>query len=103
MDNTQQNQTENVKEMPPLACGYVVGLQEDGKFFFEVLGNNNGLLQLLGLHSYAGHRIDCVKDVNQGTGFPVLAQQNLQIAEVLKQISQDLKKLLPSDSKLATP
>jgi len=71
-------------ELPELAVGYVVGLQPDGSFVFEVLGSEPGLVQLMGLNQYASHRITVAKDLNQGYGFPVLAQQINQLGEMLK-------------------
>ena len=71
-------------ELPEVEVGYVVGLKPDGAFVFEVLGDKPGLVQLLGLHKYAEHRLDVAKDINQGYGVPLLAQQLTQVQQILK-------------------
>lgn len=82
----QEEQKGEVKELPQMSCGYAVGVKHDGSFVFEILGDTPGLVQLLGLHKYADHRLTLAKEINQGYGFPVLAQQNAQLAEMLKVI-----------------
>jgi len=82
----QPPQDTQTLQMPTLDCGYVVGLDTQGRFVFEPLGNNQGLVQMLGLHEYAGGRINTAKEVNQGTGYPLLAQQTHQLTEMVKVI-----------------
>jgi len=43
-----------------LKVGYVVGLTPDGKFLFEVVGEDPTLLELLGLQTYAAKQIELV-------------------------------------------
>ena len=38
--------------------GYAVGVREDGELFFEVIGQAGGLIELLGLHTYAKECLD---------------------------------------------
>lgn len=82
----QEQQSEEKKpfEMPEMDVGYLVGLKPDGTFVFEVIGDKPGLVQLLGLHKYAEHRLEVAKDINQGYGIPLLAQTLSQIQQMMK-------------------
>lgn len=71
-------------EIPAMDYGYVVGVKPDGQFVFQTVGNNQGLVQMLGIHQYAGHRLQVATEVNQQYGFPVLAQQVHQLTEMMK-------------------
>lgn len=77
---------QETKELPEMSCGYVVGIKPDGGFVFEIVGPEPGLVQLLGLHKYADHRLKLATDMNQGTGFPLVAQQQGQLSEMLRVI-----------------
>jgi hypothetical protein len=70
--------------LPEMDCAYIVGVKPDGGFVFEVLGDNPGLVQLLGLHKYAEHRLEVAKDINQGYGPALLSQQLGQVGQMLK-------------------
>ena len=60
-------------KLADLSVGYVVGLTNSGDFVFEVLGEHPGLVQLMGLHQYAAHRVQIALEMNQGVGTPLLA------------------------------
>lgn len=83
MPNPEPKELPNIEGM---VCGYVVGLDEEGNLMFEVLGANPGLIQLLGLHTYAEHRLMIAKDVNQGYGVPLLAKQLENVQKTLSTI-----------------
>ena len=103
LEQATQNQ-EEVTEVPELSSGYIVGVEPNGAFYFKLLGKENSLTQMMGLHAYAGHRVELAKEINQGYGFPVLAQQNSQLLEILKQMATSLKNLeSKSESKIITP
>lgn len=83
---TEIPQQEEIKELPEVSCGYVVGIKPNGEFVFEVVGTEPGLVQLLGLHEYAKHRLTVAKDINQQYGVPLLSQQIAQLAQMQKVI-----------------
>lgn len=56
---------------PTVAAGYQVALMSDGRIAFDTFGDRQGLIELLGLHKYAGHRLDLALDMNQNTGTAV--------------------------------
>jgi hypothetical protein len=85
LKNPETTETKPV-EIPPMTSGYVVGIKDTGEFVFEVLGESPGLVQLLGLHKYAEHRLEVAKDINQGYGTPLLAQQLSQVLSMMKVI-----------------
>lgn len=41
-----------------IVFGYAVGIKEDGELFFEIMGQAGGLIELLGLHTYAKECLD---------------------------------------------
>jgi hypothetical protein len=90
-------------KLPELHAGYLVGVQPDGKFVFQALGRCQGLVELMGLHKYAEHRLEIAKDVSQGYGYPALYQQNQQIAQSVQHITELLKVLLNSAMGLKVP
>lgn len=82
----EENETEQVKtlNLSSLKAGYVVGVNDKSELVFEILGKDIGLVEMLGLHEYANHRIDVMKDLNQGYGIPLLSQQLGQVGQMLQ-------------------
>ncbi len=85
-----------------LRMGYVVGITEDGNFVFDVVGKEQGLLELLGLQKFAEAKIKNVLDANQNQGdkllfevgktVGVLAQEVAKLVNTLKKPDNNLKK-----------
>ena len=91
--------TSSVNDIPEIETGYVVGIQPDGMIYFQVLGEKQGLIELLGLHQIAEHRLNGAIDANQGYGYPVVARQIAQLAEYNRQVGETLKVVLNTMSK----
>lgn len=53
-------------KLEDLKSGYIVGLTKEGELVFELFGSDKGLVDILGLHQYAGVRVSVVTDLNQG-------------------------------------
>lgn len=70
--------------LPEMKCGYVVGIQPDGEFVFEVMGEEVGLIELMGLHKYADHRLEVAKDISQAYGPALISQQIGQMNQMVK-------------------
>ena len=47
---------------------YIVGVTQDDQFVFDFAGTDIGLVELLGLHAFAGHRIQKILSQKEGTG-----------------------------------
>jgi hypothetical protein len=60
------------KQDQDLSCGYVVGVKKDGSFVFQVLGEEKGVIQLLGLNQFAKKQINTLTDANLNQGVPLL-------------------------------
>ena len=45
-----------------LSSGYIVGVSEDGRTIFEPVGQKRSLIEVLGLHEFAGSKIAALKD-----------------------------------------
>jgi len=84
-----------------IKCGYVVGLQPDGSIEFHVMGEDAGLVQLLGLHAYAGKRIEIAFETSQNVGNALLAKGFNGIFKQLETIVDMLSK--ETKSKLFLP
>lgn len=85
-----ENPESNAIDINNMQVAYVVGLQPDGNFFFQVFGQRQGLVELMGLHQHVTRRIQVLQDQKSGTG-------DMLTVEALKQlqvISQKLDALL---------
>jgi hypothetical protein len=51
-----------------LKCGYVVGLSQEDHFIFELFGTNKGLVELMGIHQHASHRVNSIYNDQQMAG-----------------------------------
>jgi hypothetical protein len=88
-NENKELQTETKK--PEIILGYAVGLRDDGNFVFELLGKQNGVVQLLGIHEYAERQVQMLVDAQTGTGLPT-------IASMLDHLIELVAKNLPVDS-----
>lgn len=82
MSDAEVQATEAVEEAPmaeevageqqlnlnDLKIGYVVGLTEENNFVFQVFGQSQGLVELLGIHGHANRQIDAVYNNAQVMG-----------------------------------
>jgi hypothetical protein len=99
-----QDEVETKKDKAPnldhLACGYIVGLQPNGDIVWHVLGEQPGLVQLLGLHKYADYRLNIAVDINQGYGMPLVVKQLASLGQtvetILSMLTQGAKQSLSS-------
>lgn len=89
--NNENKELETETKKPEIILGYAVGLKDDGSFVFELLGKQNGVIQLLGIHEYAERQVQILVDAQTGTGLPT-------IASMLDHIISLLPKNLPVDS-----
>lgn len=87
VDKQPESQQVNVDEMK---IAYLVGLQPDGNFLFQVFGQNQGLVELLGLHVHATQRIQILQQQKLGTGDALV----VELAKGLQAIDQKLDTLL---------
>lgn len=76
-----------------LRFGYTVGVDTEGKFVFQLLGNDRGFVQLLGLTKFAEQQISTLMDANLGQGLPRinagLAVLNAKLEELLKRVNTE--------------
>jgi len=57
-----------VPDQPQMRCGYGVALTADGQLIFQKDGDSLGVVELLGLHAYAGMKIQQLAEENTGLG-----------------------------------
>lgn len=74
-------QTIDVNEMQ---IAYLVGLQPDGNFFFQVFGKNQGLVELMGLHQHVTRRVQMLQDQKSGAG-DMLTVESLKQLQLVNQ------------------
>lgn len=84
---------EEVDDGQQLKFGYVVGLRKNGKFYFDVTGDTLGVIELMGLHSYASQRVKNVVATNQGTGDAI----SLEILSRLDALTKAFNKAVTID------
>jgi hypothetical protein len=77
------------KSAPAMTVGYTVGLMSDGHFKFEILGDNKGLVELLGVNAYANKEVQKIHDN------AVLSGDRLshELGQVLNLLNQKLDQL----------
>lgn len=97
--------TEQVPEQKPLAlgdlkCGYVVGMTEEGDFVFDLVGKTKGLVELLGLHAFAQHKVSQVTEANQGSGDALVHELGRMVHALSDQVTQLQKNLKKPDNSL---
>lgn len=80
----QPEQTTIELKPEDVKCGYVVAVRKNGEFVFETLGDQCGLIELLGVQKYAEHRITIAKDASQNHGYPVIAKQLDKVGQMLQ-------------------
>lgn len=64
----EEMSSEQPLNLNELKIGYVVGLTEDNNFVFQVFGQNQGLVELLGIHGHANKQIDAAYNNAQVMG-----------------------------------
>jgi len=63
----------NTSPKKSLKCGYLVGIDENtNELVFEVVGKDTGLIELLGCHEFARHKVGTVRDIVEDEGTPYL-------------------------------
>ena len=72
-------------EGPAMKCGYVIGVQDDGSFVFDILGTEPGIIELLGLHAVVGERLQARMDRQLGGKFSLMINKLNQLAEQVSQ------------------
>lgn len=88
LDQPVQQQQVNLK------VGYVVGVKEDGKLMFDLAGSQAGLIELLGLHFYAGEQLKKLYGNKQMTGDAI----TIELANMIDKLGKMVETL---DSKVA--
>ena len=79
-------QEEQVKADEDFQVGYMVGVKNDGSFFFRPFGNKQGLTSLLGIHRFATISVEAQEDRVLGTGDALIHE----LANILGSLNQKL-------------
>ena len=82
-NNSTERTTLNLED---LRVGYVVGLTDEGQFVFQVFGKEQELVQLLGIHQHAGHRVDSIYNNQQMSGDRLIHEIGRSIADLSKKM-----------------
>lgn len=72
-----------------IKCGYLVALDEKGSLIFKVLGEDQGVVELLGLHRLAQFELDSMINQQFSTG----VSPNQEIIEILASLNSRMNKL----------
>lgn len=78
------------EEQPQVRVGYTVALLGDGNFHFEILGEDKGLVELLGIHQYASTQVEKIRQDATMTG----DRLSHELGAVLNILNQKLDALL---------
>jgi hypothetical protein len=74
---------------------YIVGMDKDGNFLFQVFGKEAGLLQLLGIHAHATRRIQAIYDDKLFAGDRITHEVGKAVATVNQKLDQVLSIIAP--------
>ena len=88
-------------EQPKLVAGYLVGLNDQGNFVFELVSKDQSLLELLGIQKYAENRIQQVLDNKMNTGDKLTLELGKIIAQLVQEIGKLTTQLKKPDNKIA--
>lgn len=83
-----------------LRMGYLVGLTKDGNFVFQVVGQEPGLVELLGLHQYAGLKVKSALDGSQNSGDKLVAEVGRAVSVLLQEVGRLSAALKKPDNKI---
>ncbi len=76
---------------PVIYCGYYVGVGDDGIIRFDIVGSQQNITSLLGLHQVAGEKIQSLVDRYQGGKFSYIAKQMKQLEGKLDQLHEIIR------------
>jgi hypothetical protein len=82
-------------DLSGVRIGYIVAVTKEGKFLFEVLGQDPGLIELLGVHAHAKAKVESMYDLAQGRGEGLLHQLGEAVFLLNKKLDNLLKVILP--------
>ena len=99
---TQEVKGEQKLSLEDLKVGYIVGLTPNGDFVFELFGKEPGLVELLGIHQHAMHRVNRIYDEKQFSGDRLIHEVGKAISALNLKLDQLMSHVLPKnpDNKL---
>lgn len=96
LDTSTQSTQSKQLSLDQLKTGYVVGLTPEGEFVFELVGKDQGLVEVLGLHQYAGLRVNVLADLNQGLVGTMVRDLMKHVATLTQELAKLTTGNLPS-------
>lgn len=79
------------QEEDTLQIGYVVAMDKNGDFIFEIIGKNKGLVELMGIHQHATRYIEGLYNNNLMRG----DRLTHEVGEAVRALNEKLDKLFP--------
>lgn len=87
------------KPAPALIAGYLVGLNDEGNFVFELVTKDQSLLELLGIHRYAESRVKMILDNRIHTGDKLTIELSKVVAALTQEVARLNAQLKQPDNK----
>ncbi len=87
------------EKTPELSFGYTVGLKSDGRLHFELLGGETGVIELMGLHAYAGKRVDGLVEASANQGNTAIIRAVNKLTDITLDSFKALIQVLAHDKK----
>lgn len=78
-----------------IRVGYIVGLTKAGDFVFDVLGQDKGLVEVLGINQYATMRVQQLVDNSQVTGDRLVNEVGRAVAALHQKVDELSKVIVP--------
>lgn len=89
-DEQKDQGTDKDREELTLSVGYSIGVRTDGGLFFQLHGEKQGAVELLGLNKLAEKQINTIVDSNLEQGEPQIIQGLNSIYKELQGLKETL-------------
>jgi hypothetical protein len=95
--------SQEVDQEQQLKFGYVVGLRNNGQLYFDVTGKELGIVELLGLHTYAAKRVENMVATSQGIGDAISMEILARVDALTTTLQQLLNPAKTEETDATTP
>jgi len=94
-DETVEAPQEKVISLNELQTGYLVAINQEGNFIFELIGQKKGIVENLGLHKLAEKRLLDLLNQKQGGGDALVNEVGHIVLNLSSKIDKVFNKLFP--------
>jgi len=94
----EAKEEEQLVPLDQMRVALVVGVLPDGKFIFQTHGTNQGLVEYIGIHTYAGYRIQSLADEVIFRGDRITHEVGKAVGLLNQKVDELAARLLPAET-----